>query len=66
MGLLMDLKGTKCFKNLEQGATLWKMHDNHQLCCVMWKDKKHVLLISTHALSIQASYKFLVITVPKQ
>ena len=35
IGLPMDLKDTKSFKNSKQGIMLWRMHDNHQLCCVM-------------------------------
>ena len=65
VALPMDLKDTKNFKNSEQDFMIWRMHNNWQVCCVMWKDKKPVLLISTHALPIQAPCEFLVITVPR-
>ena len=31
VGLPMDLKDTKSFKNLNQGFTQWQMHDNQQI-----------------------------------
>ena len=61
----MDLKDTKCFKNFEQGSKLWRMHNNCQICCLLWNDKKLVLLISTHALQIQAPCEFPMITIFK-
>ena len=60
----MDLKETKSFKNSEQGFMQWRMHNNSKISCVMWKDKKLVLLIFTHALLIQALCNYLLLTVP--
>ena len=65
VGLPMDLKDTKRFKNSLQGFVLWRTHNNQQVCCVMWKDKKPMLLILTHALPIQAPCEFPMITVPR-
>ena len=66
VGLPSDLSEVKSFKNAPQGHTLWQMHDSQKVACVLWKHKKPVLLISTHALSIQAPCKFLVLTVPRR
>jgi hypothetical protein len=30
------------------------MHNSNKIACVMWKDKRPMLLISTHAIPIQA------------
>ena len=35
--------------NCTQGTMHWHMHEFWRMTCVMWKDKKLVLLISTHA-----------------
>ena len=53
IGLPMDLKNTKAFKRSSQGTTKWQMHQSRSISWVMWKDKKLVLLISTHARPIQ-------------
>ena len=65
VGLPSKLSDVKSFKNILQGHTIWRMYDSHKVACVMWKDKKPVLLISTHALPIQALCKFPVFTVPR-
>ena len=54
IGLPSNLTYTKSFKNVLQGHTLWRMHASKKVSCVMWKDKKPLLLISTHALHIQS------------
>jgi hypothetical protein len=36
-------------KTVTQGTLEWRMHDDCKMSSVMWKDKKPVLLISTHA-----------------
>ena len=59
IGLPSDLMDTKSFKNVLQGHTLWRMHDTRKVSCVMWKDRKSMLLIFTHALPVQAPCKFL-------
>ena len=35
VGLPMDLKDTKSFKNFEQRFMQWRMYDNQQISCVM-------------------------------
>ena len=66
VGLPLELSDVKSFKNVPHSHTLWRMHDSWKVACVMWKDKKPVLLISTHALPIQAPYKFPVLTIPRK
>ena len=52
IGLSSTLKNTCTFKNMEQGMMLWRMHNLKSISCVMWKDKKPMLLLSTHVMSI--------------
>ena len=58
IGLPSFLKNTSAFKNVPQKTILWRMHDSHTILCMMWKDKKLVLLLSTHGVpAIQAPYE---------
>jgi hypothetical protein len=66
IGLPTDLKNTKAFKRSSQGTTKWHMHQSRSISCVMWKDKKPVLLISIHARPIQPPCDRKVITVPRR
>lgn len=52
VGLPLELKTLKDWKNSPQGTLHWKMHKSRGISCVLWKDKRLVLLISTHALPI--------------
>ena len=52
VGLPSELADTKSFKNHPHGHTLWRMNDSQIVSCVMWKDKKPLLLISTNACPI--------------
>ena len=63
VGLPSFLKNTSAFKNVPQGTTFWKMHDTRIILCVMWKDKKPVLLLSTHSMPIQAPCEKMVVRV---
>ena len=63
-GLPSALKNTRAFKNMEQGTTLWRMHDSRSISYVMWKDKKPMLLFSTHAMRMQAPCEQPVVSVP--
>ena len=47
--LPMQLSDTKEFNKNVQGTMDWHMHDSKEVSCVVWKDKKLVLLLSTHA-----------------
>ena len=49
IGLPSNLKNTKAWKKSNQGHIEWAMHDSRTLSCVMWKDKRPILLISIHA-----------------
>ena len=42
------------------------MHDNSTISYVMWKDKKHVLLLSTHTMPIQAPFEKVVVITPRR
>ena len=53
VGLMKDLKDTKSFSKVKQGTLLWKMHKSKVLLCILQKDKRPVLLLSTHAPPIQ-------------
>ena len=54
VGLPMALKNTQAFKKEPQGTILWAMHNSRRVSCYMWKDKRLVLLISTHVPLVQA------------
>jgi hypothetical protein len=43
------MKNHKQFDKNEQGSLDWRMHGDWQMAAAMWKDKKIVCLISTHA-----------------
>jgi hypothetical protein len=49
VGLPVQLSDTKEFNKNVQGTMDWRMHDSREVSCVVWKDKKSVLLLSTHA-----------------
>ena len=50
-------------KKEEQGIIRWWMHCKGELCCIVWVDKKPILLLSTHAISLSLDLEHL-ITVP--
>jgi hypothetical protein len=49
-----ELSNLRMWNGVEQGTLEWRMHNSNKIACVMWKDKRPVLLISTHAIPIQA------------
>ncbi len=49
IGLPCMMKEKKEFAKSTQGTLDWRMHDDSKICAVMWKDKKPVCLLSTHA-----------------
>ena len=53
VGLPVDFKNVKEFNKLPQGFLDWRMHESCGISSVIWKDKKAVVLLSTHALSIE-------------
>ena len=65
VGLPSYLKNTSAFKNVVQWTTFWRMHDTCNISCVIWKDKKPVLLLSTHAMPIKAPCEKVVVSVPR-
>jgi hypothetical protein len=56
VGLPLALKDRGAFRNATQGTLEWRMHENCKMACVLWKDKKPVLLLSTHAIPIGYPY----------
>ena len=65
IGLPLELKNTRRFRRVLQGTLDWDMHESQGICCVLWKDKKPVLLISTHLTPILAPF-YVVDTVPRR
>jgi hypothetical protein len=53
VGLPSDLKNLRTWERSVQGTLEWKMHASKGLTCVMWKDKRPVILISTHLVPVQ-------------
>jgi hypothetical protein len=49
IGLHLDMRKIKEFRRRGHGDLEWFMHDSRKMCSVLWKDKMHVLLLSTHA-----------------
>ena len=56
------LKNAKVFKKSAQGTLQWRMHKSKQLSAIMWKDKKPVVIISSHATPIQFPCRYPVIS----
>ena len=54
VGLPSELSNLRMWNRVEQGTLEWRMHNSNKIACVMWKDKRPVLLISTHAVPVQA------------
>jgi hypothetical protein len=49
IGLPKNLKDTKSFNaRATQGELEWRMHESRGIACALWKDKRPVLLLSTH------------------
>lgn len=49
IGLPVQLSDTKEFNKNVHGTLDWSMHDSKKLSCIVWKDKKLVLLLSIYA-----------------
>jgi hypothetical protein len=65
VGLPSELKNTAAFRRASQGELEWRMHEDPGISTVMWKGKRPVLLISSHAMPI--GYPCVpVITVPRR
>lgn len=64
VGLPNCFKKTKDFTKCAQGTLVWRMHDNRRMCSVMWKDKKPVLLLSTH--SMPMAFPCEIVEVPRR
>jgi hypothetical protein len=68
VGLPSELSNLRTWNGVEQGTLEWRMHNSNKIACVMWKDKRPVLLISIHAVPIQAPciHPRLLTTVPRR
>lgn len=51
--VLNGLKNMRSFNRRWQGKVDWKMHEFQGVLSVLWKDKKLVLVLSTHGASIR-------------
>jgi hypothetical protein len=52
VGLPSELKNTAAFCRASQGELEWRMHEDRGISTVMWKDKRPVLLISSHSMLV--------------
>lgn len=52
IGLPLTLKIRGTFKNVLQGTLEWKMYQTRKMASILWKDKKPILLLFTHAIPI--------------
>ena len=52
VGILQEFRKTGEFNRKPQGSLDWRMHADHGMASVIWKDKKAVLLLSTHAMPV--------------
>jgi hypothetical protein len=66
IGIPSDLKNTKTFIKSAQGTLEWRMHESRRMSSIIWKDKRPVLLLSTHAPPIQFPWEFPVVIVPRR
>ena len=66
VGLPDVLKDAKVFKKSAQSTLQWRMHESRQLSAIMWKDKKPVVIISSHAVPIQFPYQYPVVLVSRR
>ena len=44
-----EIWAKKTTKTKSMGWCDWQLHNHKRICCMVWKDKKPVLLLSTHA-----------------
>jgi hypothetical protein len=56
IGLPLVLKNTSASKNALEGILQWRMHKSWQISSIVWKDKKPILLLSIHVVSILYFY----------
>ena len=65
VGIPSIYKNTRAFARERQGKLAWRMHVSRKIACVIWKNKKPVILLSTHALS-QVTPGLPEVTVPRR
>jgi hypothetical protein len=64
VGIPSVLKNKKAYRRSPQGTLVWRMHESHSMSSIMWKDKRLVLILSTHARPIQFPCEFPILIVP--
>jgi hypothetical protein len=52
VGIPQEFRDARDLNRAPQGTLAWRMHDSHGMATVIWKDKRAVVLLSTHALPI--------------
>ena len=52
VGIPQEIQNTRDFNRQAQGTLAWKMHKSLCMASVIWKDKRLVVFLSTHALPI--------------
>jgi hypothetical protein len=68
VGLPSEFKNLHMWDRSIQGTLEWKMHASKGVASVMWKDKRPVILISTHAVPVQppCTHPDLLVKVPRR
>jgi len=64
IGLPSVLKNTKEFVKSAQGNLEWRMHESRSMSAIAWKDKKPMLILSTHMVPLQFPCQFPATSVP--
>jgi hypothetical protein len=49
VGILSIMKNKKQYRRSPHGTLVWRMHASRSMSSIMWKDKRPVLILSTHA-----------------
>jgi hypothetical protein len=52
IGLPLPLKNAITLKNTPEGSLEWGMHQSRQMAFIVWKNKKPILLLSTHTIPV--------------
>lgn len=64
VGLPLVLKNTKAFAKSAQDTLEWRMHELRSISAIVWKDKRPVLILSTHMVPLQFPCQFPIACVP--
>jgi hypothetical protein len=53
VGVPRPFNNLRTWRDSEQGTLDWRTHSSHGISCVVWKDKRPILLLSTSAVPVQ-------------